>query len=331
MAGVGGGLPIVEIRPPGRAPLLVVVGRRLEVGRDCDGVQVDDELLSRRHLALDVRDGVLHVEDLGSRNGTEIDGAPVRGTRAVAPGATLRAGRTEIRTTHLVAAAAPADGRPAPPRLVDTVDADVSGPLPSVPTTVQTVAHAALHDPGLAHRAAAAAPRRTGATMTFLFSDIEGSTRRAEAVGDRAWVARLSDHNRIVEREIAGHGGTVVKAIGDGYMATFESALAAAHAAIAVQRSFAAEPVATVDGPLRVRIGLHTGEAIAVGDDLFGLHVNVAARVADQAEGGQILVSALTRAVIEVSGDVRFVGARETPLKGLSGEHRVSELAWEAP
>ncbi len=330
MTTVGGGLPIVEVRPPRQAPLLVVISRRVEIGRECDGVIVDDPHLSRRHLALEVRGGQVVVVDLGSRNGTELDGNEIDGPLPFAPGQLVVAGGTQIRLTHLVAAA-PSDPRPRADRRASTTDVRVTPKAGATdgagPTTIRAVADLVLHDPVVADRAMAGP--RPGGTVTFLFSDIEASTSRTEAIGDRAWVAHLTAHNRVVEGAIGTHGGTVVKSIGDGYMATFPSAHDAARAAIAIQKTLAARPIGPVTDPVRVRIGLHTGEAITVDGDLFGLHVTMAARVADQACGGQVLTSALTRAVIEVSGDVRFADTRTAVLKGLSGEHVLSELDWE--
>ncbi|MDO8615442.1 MAG: protein kinase [Dehalococcoidia bacterium] len=80
--------------------------------------------------------------------------------------------------------------------------------------------------------------------------------------------------------------------------------------------------------PIRVRIGLHTGEVIREGEDFFGKHVNLAARIAAQAEGGQILISSLLKELTESAGDIPFGEEREVALKGLSGTHRVFPVAW---
>ncbi len=80
--------------------------------------------------------------------------------------------------------------------------------------------------------------------------------------------------------------------------------------------------------PIRVRIGLHTGEAIKEADDFFGRNVILAARIANEAQGGQILVSSLLRELTESGGDITFGEGREVELKGLSGRHRVFEVVW---
>ena len=80
--------------------------------------------------------------------------------------------------------------------------------------------------------------------------------------------------------------------------------------------------------PIRVRIGLHTGEAIKEGDDFFGKHVNLAARVAGQAQGGEILVSSLLKELTESAGEFAFGDERKVELKGLAGKHSVFQVAW---
>ena len=81
--------------------------------------------------------------------------------------------------------------------------------------------------------------------------------------------------------------------------------------------------------PIRVRIGLHTGEAIKEGDDFFGKHVNLAARVAGQAQGGEILVSSLLKELTESAGEFTFSQGRKVELKGLKGKHSVYTVVWD--
>jgi class 3 adenylate cyclase len=90
-----------------------------------------------------------------------------------------------------------------------------------------------------------------------------------------------------------------------------------------------AEPARTDIEPIRVRIGLHTGEAIKQDEDFFGKNVILAARVASQAKGGEILVSSLLKEITDSAGEVTFGGEREVELKGLSGTHRLFEVVWE--
>jgi class 3 adenylate cyclase len=80
---------------------------------------------------------------------------------------------------------------------------------------------------------------------------------------------------------------------------------------------------------VRVRIGLHNGEAIREADDFYGRHVVLASRIADEARGGEILVSSLLKELTETAGDIDFGAGREVELKGLSGRQRMYAVAWE--
>ena len=166
-------------------------------------------------------------------------------------------------------------------------------------------------------------------TVTILFTDIEGSTAMTERLGDHRAQEILHAHNRIVREQVAAHGGFEVKSQGDGFMVAFSSARRALACAIAIQRALDAR-AAPPDERLRVRAGLHTGEAIKEADDFFGKNVILAARIAAQAIGGEILVSSLLKELVESAGDVRFDGGRELVLKGLSGTHQVFAVAWAA-
>ena len=164
-------------------------------------------------------------------------------------------------------------------------------------------------------------------TVTILFTDIEGSAAMTERLGDLRWVEVLHEHNAIIRRQVAECGGFEVKAEGDGFMLAFRSARTALQCAIEMQRALA-ERNDGAEEPIKVRIGLHTGEAIKEGEDFFGKHVILAARVAGQAQGDEILVSSLLKELTESAGDVEFGKGREVELKGLAGSHRVYEVAW---
>ena len=170
-------------------------------------------------------------------------------------------------------------------------------------------------------------------TVTILFSDIEGSTAITERLGDQRWLELLREHNAIVREQVAAHEGFEVKAEGDGFMLAFQSARNALQCAADIQRAFA-ERSESAEEPIRVRIGLHTGEAIKEADpdgqaDFFGKNVILAARIAGQAKGGEILVSSLLKELTESAGDIAFGDGREVELKGLSGQHHVFEVVWE--
>ena len=154
--------------------------------------------------------------------------------------------------------------------------------------------------------------------MTFLFTDLEGSTRLWEEQADAMRTA-LARHDEILRIAVEGHGGFVVKTTGDGVHAAFATAPDALDAAIDAQRTLAAERWSVVD-TLRVRMGVHTGSAEYRDGDYFGASVNRAARVMAAAHGGQIVVSLATEEL------VRDLLPEPATLLDL-GEHRLRDLA----
>ena len=138
----------------------------------------------------------------------------------------------------------------------------------------------------------------------------------------------LRVHNAIIRQQVAAHQGFEVKSQGDGFMVAFSSARRALESAIAIQRTFAAHNAVNPAEPIKVRIGLHTGEAIKEGEDFFGKTVILAARIASQAEGEQILVSSLLKSLVESSREFEFGEAQGVELKGLSGAHYVHQINW---
>jgi class 3 adenylate cyclase len=164
-------------------------------------------------------------------------------------------------------------------------------------------------------------------TVTILFTDIEGSTAMTERLGDQPWLELLRGHNAIVRKRVAAHEGFEVKAEGDGFMLAFQSARKALECAVDIQRAFA-DRNEDADEPIRVRIGLHTGEALKEADDFYGKNVILAARIAGQAQGGEVLVSSLLKELTESAVGVTFGEGREVELKGLAGQHRVFEVVW---
>jgi class 3 adenylate cyclase len=172
-------------------------------------------------------------------------------------------------------------------------------------------------------------PAAPDGTVTLMFTDIEGFTAMTERLGDLRAQAVLRDHNALIRAQVTECGGHEVKALGDSFMVAFTSASRGLRCAAAIQRSFAGYAEAHPDAPVRVRIGLHTGEAIREDDDLFGRTVIVASRIADAAEGGEVLVSSLLMQLTESSGEFVFDEGREIELKGLSNPYVVHALKWE--
>jgi class 3 adenylate cyclase len=164
-------------------------------------------------------------------------------------------------------------------------------------------------------------------TVTIFFTDIEGSTALAQRLGDKPYHALLTEHNRILREQLARHGGHEVKAVGDGFMVAFASAAKALSSAVDIQRAFARHNE-SAEEPISVRIGLNTGESIEEEGDYFGTAVTLAARIADKAKGGQILVSEVVRTVVGSLAGVEFRDAGRKQLKGIKGRQRLFEVVW---
>jgi adenylate cyclase len=166
-------------------------------------------------------------------------------------------------------------------------------------------------------------------SVTILFSDIEDSTTLNERLGDDAWVRLLGSHDDLVHEKVRQYGGHVVKSQGDGFMIAFREPADAVRTGIDIQDALR-------DGtgdrrlrrtPIKVRVGIHCGTAIERDGDLFGKNVAMAARVASQARGGEILVSDDVRKALRDVEDIVLVEERETELKGIPGVHRLWEVA----
>jgi len=163
-------------------------------------------------------------------------------------------------------------------------------------------------------------------TVTIAFTDIEDSLRLNSMLGDRRWLDVLRAHNDVVTHVTVEHGGAVVKNQGDGFMLAFASARTALTCARAIEQAIA-ETFRDPGSAIRVRIGLHVGEAVRETDDFFGHTVSYAARIASAAEGGEILVSSLVRALLAQTGEFEFERPREVVLKGVEGTQKVYPLA----
>lgn len=170
-------------------------------------------------------------------------------------------------------------------------------------------------------------PRRIpSGTLTILVSDIDGSTGLAERLGDQGWLEVLQAHNAIVRSHVDEHGGTEVKAVGDGFLVVFPSARKAVLSAIAIQQGMERYRTDNPEVPVTVRLGLHTGEVVATEDDIFGQNVVVATRIADVAGAGEIVVSGLTRDLTASASDLGFDEGTDVELKGLSQPCRIHRV-----
>ena len=156
--------------------------------------------------------------------------------------------------------------------------------------------------------------------VTFLFTDLEESAAAWERRPEQTRAA-LAFHDQTVLEITRDHGGVIIKHTGDGVKSAFPSTRSAVHAAVEMQRHFGTESWAGV-GRMRVRIGLHCGEARPDGDDYYGGVINRAARVADVANGDQVAVTGAVVAATdgELAGDIRFIDCGLAQLKGCGTE-----------
>ena len=153
--------------------------------------------------------------------------------------------------------------------------------------------------------------------ITFLFTDIEGSTQLLQTIGPR-YESVLGDHHRLMRDALAKHDGIEISTEGDAFFVAFTSPADAIMAAAAAQRAFT-QFAQQEDLDLRIRMGLHTGEGKIVGDNYGGIDVHRTARISSSAHGGQVVISETTRALAEP-----LLG-EHIRLKDL-GEHRLKDL-----
>lgn len=340
-----------------------MVRESLDLGRECDGLILDDPKVSRRHAQLSLGPQGLTITDLGSTNGTLHNGRQIAAPTAVAYGdeVTLGSARiridpawhlsqqsaaiskstttrgtivagvaaTQVESTGEIAGGAVKATLAAPPPAVNPMkpvtptSPESSGRRTSIDIVADAVSQSRLPD--------VASLMNDEGTLTIVFSDIESSTEMAASVGDNRWMQVLDVHNTLIRSQVEAFGGSEIKSQGDGFMLSFPSARRALMCMMRVQHEITAHAAAHPDTGVRVRIGLHTGEVILTDDgDLFGRHVIMAARIAGQAKGGQILVSGLVRQITEGGGDLPYGDAMPTQLKGLGDQaYDVFEVKWQ--
>jgi pimeloyl-ACP methyl ester carboxylesterase len=159
-----------------------------------------------------------------------------------------------------------------------------------------------------------------------LWTDIVGHTAMMQRLGDVAGRAILRDHERTTREVLRTYGGVEVKTLGDGFMGSFTSVTAAVECAIALQRAFSARNEAAAE-PLYVRVAVNAGEPIEEDGDLFGATVTLAARIATQADGEEILVPEPVRHLVAGKGFV-FADRGEFLPKGFEDAVRLFEVRW---
>jgi len=161
-----------------------------------------------------------------------------------------------------------------------------------------------------------ARPELPTGTVTFLFTDVEGSTRLLQEHGT-GYADLLARHRTALRRAFALHDGVEVDAKGDAFFVAFARATDTVAAAAAAGEALA-------DGPVRVRVGVHTGEPQVTDEGYVGIDVHRAARIAAAAHGGQIVLSSATRRLSQDDAGVRDLG--EHRLKDLVGAERLFQL-----
>ncbi len=168
---------------------------------------------------------------------------------------------------------------------------------------------------------------RPEGTVTIMFTDIEGSTEMTERLGDGVASVLVKEHNELVRAQVAACGGYEVKFRGDGFMLAFTSAAKGVRCAIAIQEAMK-EFAQQHETPISVAIGINAGEAVPDGDDFLGTAVNIAARLADSATGGEVMVTSVVRDLVASSGEFKFAEEQHIALKGISEPQRVCLVAW---
>jgi class 3 adenylate cyclase len=182
------------------------------------------------------------------------------------------------------------------------------------------------------------------AFRTVLFTDLVGHTEMMSRLGDERGRAVLREHEQITREVLKQHGGTEVKTMGDGFLASFGSVTKAVECAIALQGGIAdrnggagrggSRTAPTTDDraqtpvePLHIRVGINAGEPIEEDGDLFGATVILASRIAAKAEGGEILVADTVRGLCSGKGFL-FADRGEFVAKGFEDPVRIYEVSW---
>ncbi len=166
------------------------------------------------------------------------------------------------------------------------------------------------------------------AFRTLMFTDLVGSTALVQELGDHEMMELMEAHDHLLRGQIHRHHGRKVKHTGDGAIASFADATAAVACARDTQRAFAAHREAHPEHALHIRIGLSAGEPVSRGNDIFGSVVNLAARVCDEAERGEILAAGVVRELC-LGKNLPFEACRTAELKGFPEPVSLYRVPWE--
>jgi len=164
--------------------------------------------------------------------------------------------------------------------------------------------------------------------LTVVFTDVERSTEMATTLGDEAAREALRVHEDVVRRMVAEHEGREVRGMGDGFMLCFAIPRRAISCAVAIQRELARHNQ-RARVPVRVRIGMNTGEVLQEPHEIYGEAVNAAARITAKADGGEVLASEVVRQLAGTMPGLSFVDRGRFRLKGFSDRWRLYQVRWE--
>jgi class 3 adenylate cyclase len=173
------------------------------------------------------------------------------------------------------------------------------------------------HAPATVPPPASAESAPEAGLVAVVCTDIVGSTRYADLLGDQRWRSVLQAHNTLVREQLARHGGTEIKTNGDGFLVTFPSPRRAVQFAVGVQDALADYRTRHPETPIEVRIGVHAGEVERDGIDVVGRNVTVACRLCDVAAPGEVLASAVVADLSDSASDLSFGTAQEHHLAGI--------------
>ncbi|TAN31870.1 hypothetical protein EPN29_11740 [bacterium] len=167
---------------------------------------------------------------------------------------------------------------------------------------------------------------QTEGTVTIMFTDVEESTRLLSTRGFTESHEIMKAYETIIDDKIAEHAGRRIKGLGDGYMISFGSSRHGVECALDIQRSIAEYSKQNPERKIRIRIGINTGEVVEEAGDIFGAAVNVAARVAGKARGGEILVSDVVRQLVGPVAEMKFDYRGRYRLKGFPDRWRLHQV-----
>jgi pilus assembly protein CpaF len=167
---------------------------------------------------------------------------------------------------------------------------------------------------------------QTEGTVTIMFTDVEGSTRMLSSRGFTESHEIMKAYEAIIDEKVAEHAGRRIKGLGDGFMISFGSVRHGVECALEIQSAIAEYSKQNPERKIRIRIGLNTGEVVEEAGDIFGAAVNVAARVAGKAKGGEILVSDVVRALVGPMAEMKFAFRGRYKLKGFPDRWRLHQV-----